>query len=237
MEVSVDQEIADTRMRRPPVLLLGAGASKAALPEGDKRATPVPLLRDVAESIELARLFPDDLRDLARQDFEAAYSRFYERGAKELEEINGVIRDYSTQLEAFIWDYIWFLLLLPLLLIPLVQLLTRILLLALLVPVYLAVLGLALMIDVVGVVIQHLRGREENPNVSGFVSRVAGRFVDVLGSLPEPRREIRATDLVELEQLLALSPTGFEVAVGDLLRARDCTQVRRVGGAGISVWI
>ncbi len=35
-EVSVEQEIADTSAGRPHVLLLGAGASKAALPNGDK---------------------------------------------------------------------------------------------------------------------------------------------------------------------------------------------------------
>ena len=79
-EVSVAEEIADTSAKRPHVLLLGAGASKAALPNGDRNGVPVPLLRDVAADLGLAKHFPDELRDLAHTDFEAAYSRLVEAG-------------------------------------------------------------------------------------------------------------------------------------------------------------
>lgn len=76
---STDEEIDDTSMRKPHILLLGAGASRAALPNGDKRGTPVPLLRDVAASLKLEDLFPDDLRAVAQDDFESAYSQLYDR--------------------------------------------------------------------------------------------------------------------------------------------------------------
>ena len=42
------EEIADTSATRPHVLLLGAGASRAALPGGHRNGVAVPLLRDVA---------------------------------------------------------------------------------------------------------------------------------------------------------------------------------------------
>ena len=64
-EVTVEQEIADTSHGRPHVVLLGAGASFAALSKGDKYGRPVPLLRDVAESLKLVDDFPEDLKDLA----------------------------------------------------------------------------------------------------------------------------------------------------------------------------
>ena len=41
MEVSVTQEVAATFMQRPHVVLVGAGASKAALPAGDANGVPV----------------------------------------------------------------------------------------------------------------------------------------------------------------------------------------------------
>jgi hypothetical protein len=109
-EVSVEQEIADTSMGRPHVLLLGAGASKAALPHGDKKGVAVPLLRDVAETLGLSELFPEDLRQLAKDDFEAAYSRLYERDTSKVTEIDSRVADYFSALElpdeANLYDFI-----------------------------------------------------------------------------------------------------------------------------------
>jgi hypothetical protein len=48
LEVTVQQEIDATLRAAPHVVLLGAGASKAALPNGDLHGRQVPLLRDVA---------------------------------------------------------------------------------------------------------------------------------------------------------------------------------------------
>jgi hypothetical protein len=98
-EVSVEQEIADTSVGKPHVLLLGAGASRAALANGDKHGTPVPLLRDVADALDLAELFPTDLRQLATKDFEAAYSRLVDRGSNSVAEIDQRVADYFARLE------------------------------------------------------------------------------------------------------------------------------------------
>lgn len=98
-EVTVQQEVDDISMGKPHVVLLGAGASRAALPHGDKNGRPVPLLRDVAAELKLADLFPADLRNLARTDFEAAYSRLSESNASETEEIDRLVGDYFSDLE------------------------------------------------------------------------------------------------------------------------------------------
>lgn len=99
-EVTIEQEIADVFMVKPHVLLLGAGASKAALPNGDKNGRPVPLLRDVAENLQLVEYFPDNLKPLATDDFEAAYSRLFDLGSSpEIDEIDAKVRAYFADLE------------------------------------------------------------------------------------------------------------------------------------------
>jgi hypothetical protein len=99
-EVTAEQEIATVLHGKPHVLLLGAGASKAALPNGDKHGRAVPLLRDVAENLTLVDLFPKDLMELAIRDFEAAYSKLFDRGSSdELGKMDSLIRDYFSSLE------------------------------------------------------------------------------------------------------------------------------------------
>lgn len=93
-DVTIENEIASLQMKRPHVVLLGAGASKAALPNGDKHGRPLPLMRDVAEELGLADLFPDDLRALAGDDFEAAYSALFERGDPRIAELDDRIAHY-----------------------------------------------------------------------------------------------------------------------------------------------
>ena len=87
-------------MGRPHILLLGAGASKAALPRGDKHGKPIPILRELAEGLDLYGDFPQDLQELSRTDFEAAYSQLFNRGeSQEIERISQRIRDYFSGLQ------------------------------------------------------------------------------------------------------------------------------------------
>jgi hypothetical protein len=97
-EVSVAEEIADTSAKRPHVLLLGAGASREALPNGDRNGVPVPLLRNVAADLGLAKHFPDELRELAFTDFEAAYSRLVASGV-DVSALDDAVRGYFAKLE------------------------------------------------------------------------------------------------------------------------------------------
>src|ERR1700691_42003 len=93
-DVTVDDEVASLIMERPHVVLLGAGASKAALPDGDKHGKPLPLMRDVTEDLALADLFPGDLQALASDDFEAAYFELVERGDPSVAELDDRIANY-----------------------------------------------------------------------------------------------------------------------------------------------
>src|SRR5258706_1277456 len=100
LEVTVEQEIATVLHGKPHVLLLGAGASKAALPGGDKHGRAVPLLRVVAESLSLIDIFPEGLKELAVRDFEAAYSQLFDKGpSDELNRIDALVREYFSTLE------------------------------------------------------------------------------------------------------------------------------------------
>jgi hypothetical protein len=97
-EWSIEREITDVRMQKPHFVLLGAGDSKAALPDGDKNGRAVPLLREVSEELSLVDLFPGDLCDLALDDFEAAYSEMVDRGAPVVDELNDAVGNYFAGL-------------------------------------------------------------------------------------------------------------------------------------------
>ncbi len=98
-EVSVAEEIGRVWIGKPHVVLLGAGASKAALPTGDRHGRSVPLLREVAQELDLDRLFPPNLSDIARNDFEGAYSQLFERGEETVKEIDNRVADYFGKLD------------------------------------------------------------------------------------------------------------------------------------------
>lgn len=98
-EVTAEEEIAQISVGKPHVLLLGAGASRAAMPNGDKHGRPVPLLRDVAVELDLFRYFPPELTALAQDDFEAAYSRLVAAGGRTVGEINALVAGFFAQLE------------------------------------------------------------------------------------------------------------------------------------------
>jgi hypothetical protein len=96
--VTREQEINDPRASPPHFVLLGAGASKAALPHGDKNGMDLPLMREIAVELNLSASFPDDLRELAVTDFEAAFSQLYERHQGMATQIEDAIADYFRQL-------------------------------------------------------------------------------------------------------------------------------------------
>jgi hypothetical protein len=98
-ELTIADEVANVGARRPHVVLLGAGASRAALPEGDRNGLPVPLLRDVAKELDLVEQFPPDLQQLAVDNFEAAYSQLHDRDAQSLPAIDEAVRGFFARIE------------------------------------------------------------------------------------------------------------------------------------------
>ena len=84
----------------PHVVILGAGASRSAFPNGDRNGIELPLMNDFVETIGLVDILRENNISYSGQNFEDLYddlSRNYE-GAPFLEEINVKIHDYFAQL-------------------------------------------------------------------------------------------------------------------------------------------
>lgn len=74
-EYTEEYEVRHARCERPHVVLLGAGASHAAFPNGDRNGFKLPLLRDFVEVIGLESLMREAGIQPPFDDFEAIYSR------------------------------------------------------------------------------------------------------------------------------------------------------------------
>lgn len=94
-------EISDVSMKRPHVVILGAGASLAALPEGDKNGKRLPLMKDLVEVVGLTRLLEKAGIAAYNNNFEELYSRIYaeEKLQGLLREIENKIYHYFSSLE------------------------------------------------------------------------------------------------------------------------------------------
>ena len=85
---------------RPHVVLLGAGASRAAFPNGDRMSRPIPLMDDLVESLDLRPVL-ERVGPIESEDFESVYSKLaaepsYERERREVERR---VADYFSSLE------------------------------------------------------------------------------------------------------------------------------------------
>lgn len=96
---TVADEISDVRECRPHVVVLGAGASRAACPAGDKNGLPLPVMADFAQQLELEELFREWKIDPAA-NFEDTYSSLYDaRDEAKIVEINGRVERHFSSLE------------------------------------------------------------------------------------------------------------------------------------------
>lgn len=98
-EISVDQEVADTQMRRPHVVVLGAGASRATCPNGDKNGKKLPLMRDFTEIVGIKSML-DQWGIDPNGNFEEIFSDLYEKDENEkIKKIESAVEKYFDQLE------------------------------------------------------------------------------------------------------------------------------------------
>src|SRR3990170_7903954 len=85
----------------PHLLILGSGASVAALPHGDANGRPVPMFQDLPDIIEADKLLLAYGIDRAGRDFEELFSDIH--SADPLHEVLGIleakVRDYFSRLE------------------------------------------------------------------------------------------------------------------------------------------
>lgn len=97
---------------RPHLVILGAGASLAALPEGDRFGNEVPLLNNLLEILNLNPLLYDYGIDVGDRNFEELFSDLYTSGnhPQLLEELDNLVRSYFANLELpdspTIYDYL-----------------------------------------------------------------------------------------------------------------------------------
>ncbi|MEA4863291.1 MAG: hypothetical protein AB7F40_07965 [Victivallaceae bacterium] len=101
MDWSIEEEIDDLRIRRPHLVILGAGASLAALPDGDLNGYKLPLMKNFASITGIDVLLREAEIPEPYDDFEALYSDIIANPAlSELtEDINTYIDQYFSKLE------------------------------------------------------------------------------------------------------------------------------------------
>jgi hypothetical protein len=98
-ERSVADEIANISMGRPHVVVLGAGASRAACPNGDKNGKLLPLMADFANCIGIAPLLQGWGVDPA-QNFEDTYSNLSDVNEHtKLDQLNQHVEKYFCTLK------------------------------------------------------------------------------------------------------------------------------------------
>lgn len=96
-------DVNKNRVQNPHVVILGAGASIAACPDGDKHGLKLPSLQDVQNATGLDELFGriEATEGSLGEGFEAKYSRLVKLGRYpgEVNQINSAVRDYFARLQ------------------------------------------------------------------------------------------------------------------------------------------
>jgi hypothetical protein len=100
LEYSTEEEIRDTQSGRPHVVILGAGASRAAFPHGDGNGRPLPLMNDLVQTLGLHDQLAQAGHDSTR-DFEQLYSALSDspEHAELLKTINQRVEEYFRDLQ------------------------------------------------------------------------------------------------------------------------------------------
>jgi hypothetical protein len=88
-------------MGKPHVVILGAGASYAAFPNGDKNGAKLPLMNNFVEILGLSRLLSETGINFEIDNFEKIYDQLHQNDThREIrEELEEVIYEYFSHLE------------------------------------------------------------------------------------------------------------------------------------------
>ncbi|MGH7181283.1 MAG: hypothetical protein ACREJN_04810 [Nitrospiraceae bacterium] len=85
--------IEDPRDLRPHIMLLGAGASRAAFPKGDAAGRALPVMYDLVDIIKLQQLVEEaGLGDTKGMNFEVIYGRLVSEPARYTHQIKEIER-------------------------------------------------------------------------------------------------------------------------------------------------
>lgn len=112
MDFTREAEIASCGMERPHVVILGAGASRATLPNGDANGKPSPLMADLVELLNLHNLLDKTNISYSNRNFEDVYAEMHtiDSFAPIRHELESRIYDYfdclKLPLQPTIYDYL-----------------------------------------------------------------------------------------------------------------------------------
>lgn len=95
-EWSTQDEINDVKMGRPHVVLLGAGASVAAMPNGDKHGRKLPVMDNFVEVVGLEPVLKKHGITNSNQNFETLYSGLVS---------DPTSTDVVVDIEKCVWSY------------------------------------------------------------------------------------------------------------------------------------
>lgn len=101
MQVTKEELISTPEKSGTHVVILGAGASKAAFPNGDANGKQLPVMDNLIEVVGLEELLRDNNVDFEGKDFEHIYSELFRvtPNSSILEEIEIAISNYFKSLE------------------------------------------------------------------------------------------------------------------------------------------
>jgi hypothetical protein len=111
-DYSVQDQINDTQIGRPHLVILGAGASRAAFPNGDKNGKKLPLMNDFVDIVGLGDILFRKGIEWKDKNFEVLYATLSsdESFKDECKSIEDLIYDYFSSLhlpdEPTIYDYL-----------------------------------------------------------------------------------------------------------------------------------
>ena len=94
-------EIANVSMGRPHVVILGAGASLAAFPNGDRHGRKLPLMSNIVAVVGLAPILEEAGVEHGSVDFEVLYSRLATSGRHDdcVQQLEQAVFGYFSDLE------------------------------------------------------------------------------------------------------------------------------------------
>jgi len=98
--VSAAEEVAQIEMERPHVVLLGAGASRAAFPNGDANWHKLPLMADFIDIVPIRRLLDQVGFDYKNRNFEDIYAALHNTPhlISVCEELESIVYNYFSAL-------------------------------------------------------------------------------------------------------------------------------------------
>jgi hypothetical protein len=109
---SKEEEISQVKMFRPHVVILGAGASIAAFPNGDKNGLRLPSMMNFVEILGLGSVLKAAEIEYINRNFEDVYDEIYQRpNCVDLRlEIENTVYNYFSSMELFytptLYDYL-----------------------------------------------------------------------------------------------------------------------------------